>query len=242
MFYSFQVSKALNWDRRKTYHVLKRLRKRGFVRKLSRGLYCITEKFKELLKFDVHVLNGTSKSLSHTTVNDKGVMDKGTRLGFGGFGAPFMLPGNVYVFGAPGCVGVGLSVCGLFFDNVRGFVVSGGYVQGDRGKVVGWDYLGRFDRLSYCEVGCRVSGLPFAGRVMVYCNRGQDGDGVVRVEYRPPSGFVKKNGLAATINMFWEHVLKTAIATSEIILRQAPNHVLKRYLTYLSQRIGPLLK
>ena len=105
-------------------------------------------------------------------------------------------------------------------------------MPGDRGRVLCWGDLGLFDRLSYLEVQRLVDGVGVVdGMLAIYTNWEQEGRGI-RVEFRPPSGFVKRNGVEGSVRMFWEAVL-AGLKALVSLLPYAPIHVLRRFVAWL---------
>ncbi|RLG82833.1 MAG: hypothetical protein DRO39_09120, partial [Thermoprotei archaeon] len=96
-----------------------------------------------------------------------------------------------------------------------------------------------FGRVSYCEVLYRVRGVEFPGCMVVYSNE-VDGGGF-RIEWRPPSGYVGRNGVASSLRMFWEAVLVLLRSLLELVLREAPLDVLRRALSVIYSRAGQLV-
>lgn len=138
--------------------------------------------------------------------------------------------------GTRGPQGVGVDVSGPYLDNVRGYTLSGRYVGGDRGRVRLLSELVFFDSVSYAEVLYRVRGLRVDGQLVVY----GDGDGV-RVEWRPPRGFVKRGGVGSAMRMYWEAVLVGVRSLTELLLREAPPDVRSRFVRWLRGRVRDLV-
>ena len=142
------------------------------------------------------------------------------------------------VCGGGGVVGV---VEGPLFDNVRGYGLGGGYVGGDRGRVLSSRDLVFFSSVSYAEVLWRVRGFAIPGQLVVYTNGSQDGY-AVRIEYRPVKDYVKKNGLASLVRIYWEIVLTVWKALTTLIQREAPLDVIISILRFLKNNgIGRIL-
>jgi hypothetical protein len=109
------------------------------------------------------------------------------------------------------------SVAGLFFDNVRGYTVSGGYVRGDRGggggaRVLARGDLVQFSEISYAEVsiatGTRL--MEGLGSITLYYKCKWHGVEYVCsdwVEWRPPSGFYKQHSIVEAVNIVRSRVL-----------------------------------
>jgi hypothetical protein len=101
---------------------------------------------------------------------------------------------------------------GLFFDNVRGYTLVGGFVGGDRGGVLGRGDLVRFDRVSYAEVSVATGTELFKdlGVLVVYYKCKRAGLFVVCsdwVEWRPPKGFYRHHSVVDAVNVMRSKVL-----------------------------------
>ena len=128
------------------------------------------------------------------------------------------------------------------FDNVRGLTPSG-YVRGDRGRALSQADLARFERVSYAEVQYVVRGLgEVPGVLVIYTNLAQDGPNSIRIEWRPPRGYVKVNGLASAVRMFWAAVALAQAALLELSLRAGPPDHLRLVLRRLARRVLPMLR
>jgi hypothetical protein len=179
-----ELWKTLKVDRRRVHQAIAYLLRRGIVARVARGLYrLLVDPWELLAKAVVQGPNG------------RGVKDSdGTRSGA--------------VCGG----GVVSGVVGLFFDNVRGYVLSGSYVGGDRGGVLGRGDLGRFVRVSYSEVTVATGTSLFEGlgSVTVYFDCKFGGPYVICsdwVEWRPPGGFYKRYGVVEATSIYRSRVL-----------------------------------
>lgn len=247
-----EVAGELDADVRRVHDALSRLLRRGFVRKVARGLYELAVELKEIV--GVAVRNLPAKSIERyrarkemelkeklrkrkhalPSFTREPVKEKGRLLGFlGSFGS-----GVGGGFG--GLVGFGFGVfggfSGLFLDNVRG-LVGGVVVWGDRGFVRGFGEVGGFDRVWYGEVGGFVFGVGLGGCLVVYSrSSGVGGSGgsfggfpSCTVEWRPPAGFVGRFGLWGLARGFWEAVV---LGLNALLLavssRSAPGWVVER--------------
>ena len=213
--YLREIAKRLGVNSRRVYDALKRLMARGFVRKVARGLYELCVSVRDVACLRVRNLGGRVTAVKE---NSRKVNDTRVSLGCG--------------FGF---------VSGPFFDNVRGYCGLG-YVGGDRGGVVEARELVRFNSISYAEVLYRVRGLKGVGCLVVYSNEKQDG-GAVRVEWRPPKGYVKCNGVASAVRMYWEQVLNGFKALFTLIFsRESPLSVKLRALRFINgSSVAPLI-
>ena len=120
-------------------------------------------------------------------------------------------------------------VSSVFLDNVRGFRFDG-FVHGDRGRVLCFGDLYRFNSVSYAEVsipsytrffdGLGVVILYFGGKV-VECLSNPACHGRVEsdwFEWRPPSGFYGSHSVLDARRVLRERVIPYALA---IVLRVA---------------------
>jgi hypothetical protein len=103
-------------------------------------------------------------------------------------------------------------VVGLFFDNVRGYTLSGLYVAGDRGRVLGREDLGRFVRVSYSEVAVATGTSLFdgLGSLTIYFDCKASGLYTICsdwVEWRPPKNFYKRHSIVEAVNLYRGRVL-----------------------------------
>lgn len=211
---------GLGVDRRRAWDALQRLVRRGILRRVSRGVYRVVADLPRLLSLRVRRLPG----------KDRAGEGDGTRgRGAGGVGV-----------GSAGSAGV-CGVEGPFLDNVRGVSVSGRVVRGDRGRVRRLSELVFFEGVSYAEVLWRVRGAWFPGHLVLYSNALQDGE-AVRVEWRPPRGYVKRNGLGSALRMYWEVVLVAWRCLAELLLRASPPDVRLRALRVARARLGWALR
>jgi len=249
-----EVAQFLEVDVRRAHDALKRLMKRGWVEKPlvrvkvvkdgkeewvlkpARGLYRLTVDPTEILsKYRVHrrseSMTGKIKKYLRNLKQKATQKLKQIKTSFSqGKGQDSRVASVGVWWGGFGVVRPVVS--GWRFDNVRGFVGCG-YVGGDRGRVLGWRDLSLFDSLSYLEVQRLVDGVGVVdGLLAIYTNWGQDGRGI-RVEWRPPKGFVKRNGVEGSVRGFWEAVLN-ALKALMSLLPYAPLHVLRRFLHWLS--------
>jgi hypothetical protein len=114
--------------------------------------------------------------------------------------------------------GVSVVGVGLFFDNVRGYTWSGGYVRGDRDRgggrcrVLGRGDLGGFARISYAEVSVATGTELFKGLgvlVIYYKCKWYGFEYVCSdwVEWRPPAGFYEQHSVVDAVNVVRSKVL-----------------------------------
>jgi len=125
--------------------------------------------------------------------------------------------GSRHSMGTRSCVSVSVSVgCGvvgyggLWVDNGRFFDVWGGFRRQGRGGLWSFGVFECAERVVYFEVAHVVTSLVLDGVVVVYSNVGDFGrfGCAARVEWRPPSGFVKKRGVSATLRRSLEEFVR----------------------------------
>jgi len=213
-----EIRVELGIDRRNLYHILQRLTLRGILKKIGRGLYQVVADLAQILGFaKIRDVNGKSNSgkINSDKASGSQRQPNGTRIFVGGGGNN----GGVSVE--------------LFFDNVRGYSLGGGYKGGDRGGTLSWWQVSSlYERVSYAEVGWRVfGGDPFGvldGVVVVYSNVSdlrRFGKPSVRVEYRPPGNYVKRNGLGSAVRLGFYELLKAWVALTRALLHVASQNV-----------------
>ena len=134
----------------------------------------------------------------------------------------------------------GLGWVGLFADNVRG--VRGGvyspYPGGGGVLVEVRDLRLFYGGVSYFEVVHVVGGVGVEGQVVVYSNSGdwlRFGE-CVRVEWRPPGGFVSSSGVRGVLQRSRVELLKAWVALS-VVLRHGLG-LSRRYLSSLYGWLG----
>jgi len=156
--------------------------------------------------------------------------------------SPFNGVGCAGPCGLAGPLYNGVGYVGLFVDNVRG-VRGGGYspFPGGRGVLLGVSDLRLFyGSVCYFEVCHVVGGLSVGGQVVVYSNSGDRlrfGDSV-RVEWRPPEGFVSSNGVRGTLQRSRVEFLRAWVALS-VVLRFGLG-LSRQYLSSLYGWLGRL--
>ena len=109
---------------------------------------------------------------------------------------------------------------GLFLDNLRWFGLDGRWHQLPRSGLLGLGGLDPEWSVAYSEVAHVVGNLVLDGVVVVYTNA-EDfrrfGAGAVRVEYRPPSGYVRRRGLASTLLLAKYELVKAFKALAVVL-------------------------
>jgi len=232
-------------DARRKHDVAKRLMLRGFIEKLGYNLYRVAIDIARIL--GVAKIRDTRYDVDRAKEksNKRGKEAHGTRVFVGG-GA-----NNGNGFGGGGSGGGSLANQGslgssveLFFDNVRGYISRVYcyrdrcskdlvYVNGDRDRTLSWWQVNSlYERVTYSEIGYRVfGGDPFDvldGKIVIYSNvldLRRFGKPSIRVEYRPPRNYVKRNGLVSTVRMSFYEMLKAWRALTKAILYQASQNM-----------------
>jgi len=192
-------------DRKVAYVYIKRLEKLGVVKKIRRGLYrVIHSNLAKLLHLPVRNI---SKPRDSATKQSSGVRQANSTSSAGFARSP------------------SLSYAGLFLDNLR-YRCYGKYHQLGRSSLLSLCSVNSDCGVSYCEVTHIVSNDFIDGVVVVYSNV-EDFERFsapcMRVEYRPPKNFVKRNGVASTIRfskyMFIKAFKALALVLSSILTR-----------------------
>jgi hypothetical protein len=179
-----EIWKTLKVDRRRIHQAITYLVRRGVVARIARGLYRLLVDPWELLgRAVIQGPNGRGVKDNHDTTPSVRAAQS-----------------------------LDIAVAGLFFDNVRGVTLSGSYVHGDRGGVLGRGDLVRFSRVSYAEVAVATGTSLFEGLgvLVVYYRCKRAGLFVVCsdwVEWRPPKGFFKQHSVVDAVNIVRSKVL-----------------------------------
>jgi len=175
------------------YVYVMRLEKLGVLRRVARGVYRVVhEVVEELLKLPVRAVSrgGAVRNRYGTTPCS----------------SPLSPPSLTAGSADPRRLGYR----GLFLDNLRWYGVDGAYRQLPRSQLMPLRYLDPEWWVSYAEVCHLVSGAVLDGVVVVYTNAedlGRVGPSA-RVEYRPPSGYVRGNGVASLLLLAREELVK----------------------------------
>jgi hypothetical protein len=139
-------------------------------------------------------------------------------------------------FGGVSCGG-GFGYVGVFFDNVRWVGFGGGLCQLGRGGLL--SYGGLPDNVRYLEVAHVVGGGVLDGVVVVYSNV-EDfcrfGGASVRVEWRPPKGFVRRNGVAGTVHYAKYEFVKAFKSLAVVLKEVLSPKELSKLFNWLSWR------
>ncbi|RLB79545.1 MAG: hypothetical protein DRH17_13620 [Deltaproteobacteria bacterium] len=199
---------GLDIDRRRLNDILRRLVRKGILAKIARGLYQVVADLRKVLALPTRNINGMKTEVA--AKDSDGTRAAAARDGVG--------DGVVY----PKRV---VYVEGPFLDNLDGYTVSGRRVRGDRGRDRDLSELAFFSRVSYAEILYRVEGVEIFGALVIYQRNNK-----VRIEWRPPRGFIKRNGVASGLRMYWEMLLAAFKAILHTILKDGPLDVKQRML------------
>jgi hypothetical protein len=188
-------------NRKVAYNYVQRLVRKGLAERVARGVYRLRrEVVEELLrKTSIRRISGGRKPRK-----------LGVRL----------LDDSRAAVPTSFLNGGGLSYYGLFLDNVRWYDPDGQYHQLPRSKLLRVSDPEPGSRLVYSEITHVVGGETLGGVVVVYTNPedfGRFGVSTVRVEWRPPSGYVARNGLASAILMSKEELVKAFKALATVL-------------------------
>jgi hypothetical protein len=199
-------------DRKEAYVYVQRLVRLGALEKTGRwGVYRVNHGVVvRLLQLPVRrISEGIARARRRIQLlTDGGGVRRASSCGLAG---PFS--------GVLGCGGVGY--VGLFVDNVRG-VRGGVYVPfpGGRGVLLDVRDLRLFyGSVSYFEPCHVVGGVSLEGQVVVYSNSGDLGrfGCCVRVEWRPPEGFVSASGVRGALQRSRVEFLRAWVALSVVL-------------------------
>jgi hypothetical protein len=225
-------------DPKTAYVYVRRLVVKGVLQRIGRGIYRVVhEVIQKLLRLPVRKLsNGKRVRNSKQVVSDSVVRfskwTRGLKCGDGGG----LRCGGVGGFGCGvGLNGGGLGYVGLFFDNVRWVGFDGCLHQLGRDELL--SYGGLPDGVRYFEVTHVVSGDVLDGVVVIYTNV-EDFDRFkvpsARVNWLPPSGFVRRNGVAPTVH-YAKHEFIKAFKYLAVVLKEGlPVKELNKLFNWLS--------
>ena len=200
---------GLPWDKRRLNDTLKRLCKIGLIERVKRGLYRVISRSAIL---QLLIEKAKRRRPRKETENRKDSHE--TRFACASHG--YDIRYNVSK--------VRISVDGPFLDNLDAYTWSGKRVRGDK---VDREFrqLVFFSRINYAEVLYKAEGAEMIGVLTIYKK-----DGRVRVEWRPPKGYVKRNGIESALRMYWEMVLNLFKILIHLILQKGPLDVKQRML------------
>lgn len=242
-------------DPKTAYVYIQRLIKKGVLQKSGWGTYkVIHEAIKKLLKLPVRKVSTGKKEkkekkekVVRKSEGTRGLVGGGLKCvgGDGGLGVVGSGCGVVScVLGCSGDVfggslfvgGVGfLGYVGVFFDNVR-WVGFDGFLHGlGRGRLLTYGRLP--DGVRYFEVTHVVSGDVLDGVVVIYSNVedfSRFGKPSVRVEWRPPSGYVRKNGVANTVHYAKHELIKAFKSLATVLKNVMTPKELNKLFNWLS--------
>jgi hypothetical protein len=216
------------------YAVVRRLEKRGVLKRVGRGVYrVVRDAVRSLLRLPVRCIRGgarrgsAARSRDGTTPVGPSPSSLGSRAVPTPGSAPAcarptagLLPiGNRSAAADPAPT-AGPGYLGLYLDNLRWRGLDGRYRQLPRSRLLRPGGLDPEWRVAYAEVTHVVGSVVLDGVVVVYTNAedfGRFGTGAVRVEWRPPSGYVGRNGLASTL-LLAKHELVKAFKAMTVVL------------------------
>jgi hypothetical protein len=227
-------------DPKVAYVYVRRLVVKGVLQRVGRGIYRVVhEVIQKLLRLPVRKLsNGRRVRNSKQVVSDSVVRFSKWTRGLngnlsGGLGGGLVGVGGSV--GGGGCVGGGLGYVGLFFDNVRWFGGDGCLHQLGRDELLSYGSLP--DDVRYFEVTHVVSGDVLDGVVVIYTNV-EDFDRFkkpsTRVNWLPPSGFVRHNGVAPTVHYAKHEFIKAFKFLAVVLKEELPVRELNKLFSWLS--------
>jgi len=161
---------GLDWDRRRLNDTLRRLMNKNLITRVARGLYKVLSR-REIIRI---LINKPLPSLQVSETRK----DSHETMSHEAPEAPSH--GKVY----PKRI---VYVEGPFLDNLDAYTYSGKRVRGDRVDRELRE-LAFFDRVNYAEILYKAEGVEIFGSLVIYQKNGR-----VRIEWRPPSGFIKRN-------------------------------------------------
>jgi hypothetical protein len=211
------------------YSVVRRLERMGVVRRVARGVYRVVgDAVRRLLRLPVRYIRGGARRSPARFANGTTPADPATVYAQS---STSLLP--VYYKSTTsllpvyrGSTAVDPAVAGrprylgLFLDNVRRYDPDGRYRQSPRHVLMRPRDLDPGWLVAYSEVTHVVGNSVLDGVVVVYTNA-EDfrrfGGGAVRVEWRPPSGYVRRNGLASAVLLAREELVKAFRAMAVVL-------------------------
>jgi hypothetical protein len=125
---------------------------------------------------------------------------------------------------------------GLFLDNIRWLGLDGRWHQLPRSGLLRLGDLDPGWSVGYAEVAHAVGGVVLDGVVVVYTNAedfGRFGGGAVRVEYRPPRGYVRRSGLASALLLAKHELVKAFKAMAAVLGEVLPARRLLELYSWL---------
>jgi len=230
------IARSIGADVRRVHDSLKKLVKRGFVEKVKRGWYRMTEAGKRaLIELPVRRLSKLSKPSRQLRSEGPDGREAERRASSndppGLAGAEGFSSQNLSSrFGEP-------LFGGLFLDNLRCWS-SGRYRQLPRDRVLDLaDLVLASNKVSYFEVGYWVRNIFLDGFVAVYTNP-EDGLSA-RVEWRPPKNYVKRNGVVSTLRFSKQELIKAFKALAIVLKEVLTLKELSKLFSWLSSLWRP---
>jgi len=225
-------------DRKSAYVYVQRLVRKGFVEKVARGVYrVIRNKVESILR-----------SLPKVRAISRGRRKAGVRQPEG-TGAPSTAAPVTVAVPAAGRPTVGASavsyplrvsgVSGPLLDNLRFYDSEGCFRVKPRGEVWRLEHLASVDvsRVSYLEVAFLLGGHELPGNLVLYSDPGRF-PGAVKVEWRPPRGFVRRSGVAGALSMAREVYVTGFRALARVLAEVLPRPRLVELAGWLSRVWG----
>jgi len=218
-------------DRKSAYVYVQRLVRKGFVEKVARGVYrVIRNKVESVLR-----------SLPKVRAISRGKRRAGVRQPEDTSSAPLMA-----VVGRPATSASVVSyplrvsgVSGPFLDNLRFYDSEGCFRVKPRDEVWRLEHLASVDvsRVSYLEVAFLFGGHEVPGNLVLYSDPGRF-PGAVKVEWRPPRGFVGRSGVAGALSMAREVYVSGFRALARVLGEILPRRRLVELAGWLSRVWG----
>jgi hypothetical protein len=212
------------------YAVVRRLERWGVLRRVARGVYrVVKEVVGQLLRLPVRCIRGGARRGSAVRNRDGTTPASSVSV-------PTLSTLGSRAVATGSAIAGGSRYLGLFLDNLRWVGLDGRYRQLPRSALLRYGGLDPEWSVSYAEVTHVVGGAVLDGVVVVYTNV-EDfrrfGSGTVRVEYRPPSGYVRRRGLASTMLLVKEELVKAFRALAVVLGEVLPRRKLAGLYSWL---------
>jgi hypothetical protein len=206
------------------YSVVRRLEKLGVLRRVGCGVYrVVREVVRQLLRLPVRYIRGGARRSAARFAD--GTTPAGPAPAYAQSSTSLLAVYRGPTAADPATAGRS-SYLGLYLDNLRWYGLDGRWHQLPRSALLRSRDLDPESAVVYAEVAHAVGGTVLDGVVVVYTNAedfSRFGTGAVRVEYRPPSGYVRRNGLASTLLLAREELVKAfkamAVVLGEVLSR-----------------------
>ena len=217
-------------DRKTAYVYVQRLVRKGFVEKVARGVYRLVRDRVEALLRRLPKVRAISRGRRRVGVRQP----EGTS-------APLMA-----VVGRPATSASVVSyplrvsgVSGPFLDNLRFYDSEGCFRVKPRGEMWRLEHLASVDvsRVSYLETVFLLGGHELPGNLVLYSDPGRF-PGAVKVEWRPPRGFVRRSGVAGALSMAREVYVTGFRALARVLAEVLPRPRLVELAGWLSRVWG----